>query len=298
MTIFLDSIDDATLAAAAVAAFGTGTHVLDKRFLGLGMSHVVYRILVDRPPGDCVFRFSRGTADTFDNEIANFAAVQRLTGVPGPKIYAVDKSCSHSATPFMVMEYLTGIEWQALCREDESQRDAVRWQVGEFYGRLHSETAPRSHKSNIILGIEQLADPAAEYLNLDRDAVLGCVETARRLIAGIDTYVLCFSDGELYFCPAGDGNYQPAFVLDLQWMQHDLALLDICAHVDDHFLRGYRRTSGIDVDVTLLDRLAVCRELSSWGFIATEAASRTRIPWIQSQRPRITDIMDAIQRAR
>jgi aminoglycoside phosphotransferase (APT) family kinase protein len=139
MTIFLDSVDDATLAAAAVAAFGTGTHVLDKRFLGLGMSHVVYRILVDRPPGDCVFRFSRGTADTFDNEIANFAAVQRLTGVRGPDIYAIDKSCSHSATPFMVMEYLTGIEWQALCREDESQRDAVRWQVGEFYGRLHSE---------------------------------------------------------------------------------------------------------------------------------------------------------------
>lgn len=171
MTVFLDRIHTATLDAAAVAAFGVGTRILDSRLLGLGMSHVVYRVLIDRPPGACVFRFSRGVTDTFDNEIANFAAVSRLTGVRGPDIYAIDKSC-------------------------------------------------------------------------------------------------------------------------------DLAAVDICTHIDDHFLRGYTRTAGIALDTTFLSRLAVCRELSSWGFIATEAASRTRIPWIQSQRPRITDIMEEIQRAR
>lgn len=70
--------------------------VRDSRFLGLGMSHVVYRVRLEQPAVDCVFRFSRGTVDTFDNEIANFAAVNRLTGVPGPEIYAVDDApCQH-----------------------------------------------------------------------------------------------------------------------------------------------------------------------------------------------------------
>lgn len=295
MTIFLDSVDDTILRAVVSDVFGTPARIRHSQPLGMGMSHVVYRIWLEQPNIDCVFRFSRGAADTFETEIANYAAVSRLTGVHGPEIYAVDRSCSSAATPFMVMEYLAGIEWQVLCRENE-QRDRIRAQVGEFYAQLHRETVAREDKPNVILGIEQLADDAADFLDLDRQAVVDCAEVARRLVAHIDSYVLCFSDGELYFRPGPDGNYQPAFVLDLQWMHHDLAVLDICAHVGDHFLLGYSRTAGIELDADQLSRLAILRELSSWGFIATESASRTRIPWIQSQRPRIAGIMESIRK--
>lgn len=297
MVIYLDSVDDATLRTAVVSVFGPDTHIHRREFLGLGMSHVVYRILLDRPPVECVLRFSRGLSDTFDAEIANYAAVYRLTGVRGPQIYAVDRSCNQAATPFMVMEYLSGTEWAALCRENKAQAGLIRGQVGEFYAHLHSEGVPRpaGDKPNLILGIEQLAEDSADYLDLDRRVVENCAAVARELVAHIDRYVLCFSDGELYF--RSDGTYRPAFVLDLQWMRHDLAVVDICSDAtvpSDPFYESYARVRGIELDTDYLRRVALCRKLSTWGFIATEAASRTRIPWIKSKRPAITALMKSI----
>lgn len=297
MTIYLDSVDDATLRAAVVSVFGSETRIHRREFLGLGMSHVVYRVLLERPRTDCVFRFSRGLSDTFDVEMANFAAVNRLTGVRGPEIYAVDTSCVHAATPFMVMEYLVGTEWTVLCRENKAQEGRIRGQVGEFYAHLHSESGPKpiGDKPNLILGIEQLAEDAADYLALDRRTVENCAAVAQELVAHIDRYVLCFGDGELYFRP--DGGSRPTFVLDLQWMRPDLAVVDICAdsiESSDPFYASYARVSGIELDADHLGRIALCRKLGSWGFIATESASRTRIPWIQSKRPVITGLMDVI----
>lgn len=301
MTIYLDSVDDTTLRAAVVAAFGAGTRIRRREFLGLGMSHVVYRVSLDRSPTDCVLRFSRGSIDTFDTEISNYAAVHRLTGVRGPEIYAVDKSCSHAATPVMVMEFMVGTEWAELCRENELQLRRIRAQVGEFYANLHSESVPRSpdDKPNLVLGIEQLAKDSADYLDLDRRVVANCIGSARELIAHIDRYALCFSDGELYF--QSDGSCQPAFVLDLQWMRHDLAVVDICSTAVgpsdrscDPFYIAYARSLEMELDADYLSRVARCRELSSWGFIATESASRTRIPWIQSKRPVIMGLMESI----
>jgi aminoglycoside phosphotransferase (APT) family kinase protein len=88
------------------------------------------------------FRFNRGFRDdVYESESANYRMVAAATGVRVPEIVAIDRSRDLLPTSYMVMEYLTGQDWTALCAADNPatssrQKRDIRRAAGAVGNRL------------------------------------------------------------------------------------------------------------------------------------------------------------------
>lgn len=321
----IDTIDVAVLREIARQVFGTDTRVLDFRLLGAGSGNLAYLVALSGPHRPYVFRFGQGLReDMYEAEATNYGVVASATGVRVPEIVAIDRSRSVAPTSFMVLEYLAGDEWTALCRPGHTgttsaEKRQIRAAVGRFYADLHAVTRPATTADEslrpVLLGLAQFAVAVRDgYLPadaIDLDLVAEC-ERVVRADAGVRTAMLsmCLSDGEIHV-ERHDGGYRVGFVLDLEWAGFGNRLLDISGQLlpgvglvtldapvavppdrlrRDPFFQAYeaRQTSG-SLDYAALGRLALYNQLSTWGLVAGEPAPAEKKRWIRATKLPLLD---------
>ncbi|GAB3432309.1 phosphotransferase family protein [Flindersiella endophytica] len=309
-----ENVDATVLGDLVRHVFGSDTKLRNWRFLGGGTSNVAFQVNVNNDPRSFVFRFSRGLHDdVYETEAANYTTVASATGVRVPEIIMIDRRHALVPTAYMVLEHLAGQEHASLCHPDNTavapeQKEHIRSQLGHFYARLHRATRPAQpgeSVSLILLGISLFHTAvAAGYLTVDLDTVAACERAVRQDQAlAAPTLAFCLPDGEIYF-QQRDGTYHLSFVCDLEWSGYDHHLADLTRQaipgrslvdldhpveldVDslrrDPFFIGYERSGGT-ADYEAVDRLALYTQLSTWGFVAGEAADPGKKQWIRDSR--------------
>lgn len=320
-----DAVGLDVLNAVAREVFGVGTTVLNSHLLGTGSGNLVYMVSLSGRGGRFVFRFNRGfREDVYEAEAVNYERIVAATGVRVPEIVAIDRSCSLAPTSYMVLEYLHGEEWTALCHPDNAsirpeQKREVRAAAGRFYADLHAETRPAAGEESvslILLGLSQFAVAAeAGYLTVDLDKVAECQRVVHEDTAvHSDQLSLCMSDGEIYFECRGS-HYELAFVCDLEWVGYGSRLADLTGQPlagitpsdsplkirprdlwRDPFFLAYQER--LPVDFAALSRLTLYTQLSTWGLVAAEGAPAEKKRWIREKKlPLINELIDLVSQS-
>lgn len=317
-----DTVGHDVLNAVGRHVFGAGTTVLASRLLGTGSGNLAYVVRLSGRDRRFVFRFNRGfREDVYDAEAVNYGRVAAATGVKVPEVVAIDRSCSVAPTSYMVLEYLTGEEWTALCRPENvatnpEQKREIRAVAGRFYAALHAERRPAAGEesvSTLLLGLAQFVEAVeAGYLTVDLDKVAECQQVVRADTAVHSAELsLCMSDGEIYFEHRG-GHYELAFVCDLEWVGFGSRLADLTTQPlagitpadspltiapdelsRDPFFLAYQES--LPVDYAALRRLALYTQLSTWGLVAAEGAPAEKKRWIRENKlPLINRLIDLV----
>ena len=310
------AVGEGVLGDVARHVFGARTRVLASRLLGAGSGNVAYRVALSGQDLPLVFRFNRGLRrDDFEDEAANYRLVAAATGIRVPQIVAIDRSRTVAPTSYMVLEYLEGDDWAALCRPGNAdtsaaEKRAIRGEVGRFYARLHALTRPATADeslASLLLGLAQFPVAVqAGYLTVDLEQVAACERVVRGDAAMRSaTLSLCLAGGQLYFERRG-GAYRLGFVLDLEWAGFDNRLVDLSRHVGswaldepiwaldapvevapadlrgDPFFTAYAERAPVDYEG--LCRLALYTHLSTWGLVAAEPAAPEKKRWIRDHK--------------
>ena len=289
--VVVNEVDRASIEQIARELFGAETQVQSTEEIRPVTEHGVLKIcgcngnvsyIVSLADHDRrhVFRFSRNRRpDRFDHERAMYELIQTNTGIPTPRIHAIDRSRSVVPTSYMVMDYMEGDAAEFLSHPRNplttpAEKDQIERELGRCHAAIHSLTKPAEPDEfvGILLGrLSQLRDVVQDgqyCIPLEKlDRCAEAMSHAPHL--QVSEKSLCVDDSEVFFAKT-DGSWRPAFLCDAEWVDYwdpyqDLALR-VCAPQyfweltspltlrdpgelrSRPFFQGYAETRDIDAD--------------------------------------------------